>query len=138
MKLLPASTKRSSMRWASAGGVLPPMSMVPRQRRLTCSGPSSTWSGWFIGVPSGSGGTALDQRQGVHDFDGFAVAVADLGHQEVDRVLADFGERLAHGRESENLREVDVVEADHGEVAGDVEPGGGRRLEHADGLEVGG
>src|SRR3954452_7068453 len=123
MKLWPASTNRSRMRWASAGGVLPPMSMVPRQRRLTCSGPSSTRSGWFIGVPFGSGGAALDQRQGVHDLDGVAVAVADLGHQEVDRVLADLGERLAHGREPEDLGEVDVVEADHGERAGDVEPG---------------
>ena len=36
----PASTKRSSMRYASSTGVASPMSMVPRARRLTVSGPS--------------------------------------------------------------------------------------------------
>src|SRR5688500_6628774 len=39
MNVPPASRKRSSIRWASSGGVLDPMSIVPRQRRLTESGP---------------------------------------------------------------------------------------------------
>ena len=42
----PASTNASSIRWPRPRGVLPPMSIVPRQRRLTASGPS-----WGIGRP---------------------------------------------------------------------------------------
>src|SRR6476620_9042179 len=40
MNVPPASTKRSSMRCDSSTGVLPPISIVPRHRRLTVSGPS--------------------------------------------------------------------------------------------------
>src|SRR4051794_36438523 len=40
MNVPPASTKRSSIRWASSAGVLPPISIAPRQGRLTVSGPS--------------------------------------------------------------------------------------------------
>src|SRR3954453_7898742 len=40
MNVPPAARKRSRMRWDSSAGVAPPMSMAPRQRRLTVSGPS--------------------------------------------------------------------------------------------------
>src|SRR6187200_323735 len=40
MNVPPASRKRSSMRCDSSTGVFPPMSIVPRQRRLTVNGPS--------------------------------------------------------------------------------------------------
>src|SRR4051812_664913 len=40
MNVPPASRKRASIRCASRAGVLPPMSMAPRQSRLTVSGPS--------------------------------------------------------------------------------------------------
>src|SRR3954447_9414412 len=40
MNVPPASRKPSSIRCASGAGVLPPMSMAPRQSRLTVSGPS--------------------------------------------------------------------------------------------------
>ena len=46
-------------------------------------------------------------------------------------------ERLAHGREPDVGRRLDVVEADDRQVAGHVEPGLPGRLDHPEGLHVG-
>ena len=50
----PASTKRSSIRWDSSTGVLLPISMVPRQRRVTVRGPSEAVSIYPTVVARGS------------------------------------------------------------------------------------
>src|SRR5687768_17000449 len=120
MKLWPVSTNRSRMRWASAWGVLPPMSMVPRQRRLTSSGPSATRLDMFIWSSfrtEGSGGPALDQRQRMDDLDRVARTAAELGKQQLHGVAADQRERLPDRRQPEDPGDFDVVEADDRQLA---------------------
>ena len=62
---------------------------------------------------------------------------AQRRQQPLHRAPAAVGERLADRREPDVRRELQVVEADDGEVAGHVEALLARRLQHAERLRVG-
>ena len=141
MKLWPASTNASSMRWASSCGVLPPISIVPRHSRLTCSEPSSTRSGCSSGLPfgGGSGGATLDQRQGMDDLDGLARSRRRSGQNRSSMASAPISasgcRTVVSPRISANSTSSKPIDR---ERAGDVEPSGCGSLEDADRLDVGG
>ena len=122
-------------------GRLPSVMSRWRCLQVSCQGAEQVELDWAVAWRSRARRTrraavraAQDQARRVDDLAGWATGVGDAFDQQVGRGSCHRAEVAPHGGEVDQAEpgQRDVVEADHGDVAGDGEPGGPGRLQRAD------
>jgi hypothetical protein len=88
------------------------------------------------GLPRRTSGPADFELERELFFEGPVVATADDVEEPLHAPLAALLQRLRNGRETDVLRNLDVVEPDDREFVGDPDAFDGGGFEHPEGLEI--